>query len=81
MNVNGLGMIFKSLGFDPEKIKAQIAEAVGQAKSTVEHFDKRLQAIEFRMHRIEQKLGIDANDDLKKAEIIDINKERNATNG
>lgn len=80
MNANGLGMIFKAMGFDPEKIKQEIEKAMLQAKATVEHFDKRLQAIEFRQMRIEQKLGIEPNDDLKEAEVIDLKQQRNGTN-
>lgn len=54
--MGGMEMMMKSLGFDPENIKNQIAQAGKDFKAVVDHFNKRGDVTDAKLKEIEGKL-------------------------
>ena len=80
MSPSGLGMIFKALGLDPEKMKAEIKSGIDEAKKTVDEVRAQLNRMEERLTRIEQALGA-TNEPSQKVIEFSATQERNGTNG
>lgn len=71
--MDGMGMMLKSLGFDPEKIKKQLSEAQAAIEERVQGITNRLSEIESQndsiyasLQRIEMKLGTLPESELMK---------------
>lgn len=54
--MGGMEMMMKSLGFDPENIKNQIAQAGEDFKAVVTHFNKRGDVTDVKLKEIDEKL-------------------------
>lgn len=53
---SGMGMLMKSFGFDPDKIKGQLESASAEFRKVITHFDARFNAIDARLAEIEKRL-------------------------
>ena len=52
----GMGMMLKSMGLDPDKLRADIEEVRRGAAAVIANFDLRLVKVEQRLDHIEQLL-------------------------
>jgi hypothetical protein len=61
--VNGIEMMFKALGIDPNELRKQIEEPIAQMVTGIKTIGDRLASIDSRLTAIEHQLNIPHTDD------------------
>lgn len=64
--MNGMEIMLKSFGLDPEKIKSELVDAKDKIAGAIENLDSRLKTIDDRLTRIEIKLNTIPRDEAMK---------------
>ena len=57
--MNGMEMMLKALGINPEEIKAAVMGLMGGIEKSMDALNKRGENIDARLSRIEQHLGVE----------------------